>query len=414
MEASLSRSAAISTRSVGAVFLWLLVFSGGFVFREPAPYELFAVVMIPIWFFAGLPLPRQIAPLFVFLLLYLIGGIIGLSQVKTYDQAPIFIAVTGFLALTSIFFACLIAEDHRRLKTIANAYIASACVSIGLGLAGYFRLVPGAFDLFTLYGRASGGFEDPNVFGPFLVLPLGLLFYSLMNPEPGSSMLRLVLMLFVLLGIFMSFSRASWGLVVFTLGGIFLLSMINARRPADRLRMFAFLVIAVLGAIVLVLVALSSDQVSALFAERAQIVQEYDSGRVGRFARQALGFKLVADRPLGLGALEFGRRYYPGDPHNIWLKSFTAYGWLGGISYPILVFWTIIRAAPLLFKPRPWQPVLIVSFVVFTGHQVIGIVIDIDHWRHYFLLLGLIWGMIAAEARWPGRQQPESAANSPI
>nr|WP_306266064.1 O-antigen ligase family protein [Pararhizobium sp. IMCC3301] len=408
MEASLARSGTISTRTLGAVFLWLLIFSGGFVFREPAPYELFAVVLVPTWFLAGLPLPRQIAPLFVFLLLYLIGGIIGLSQVKTYDQAPMFIAVTGFLALTSIFFACLVAEDHRRLKHIGNAYIASACFSVALGLAGYFQLVPGAFELFTLYGRASGGFEDPNVFGPFLILPLGLLFYGVMNREPGSMMLRLVLMLFILLGIFMSFSRASWGLAVFTLGGIFVLSLINAKRPTDRVRMFAWLAIAIVGAVGLVLIALSSDQVSALFAERAQIVQNYDGGRFGRFARHALGFKLVADRPLGLGALEFGRRYYPGDPHNIWLKSFTAYGWLGGISYPILVFWTIIRAVPLLFKPRPWQPVLIVSFVVFFGHQVIGAVIDIDHWRHYFLLLGLIWGMIAAEARWSDEMQRQT------
>ena len=47
MEASLARSGAISTRRLGAVILWLLIFSGGFVFREPAPYELFAVVLIP-------------------------------------------------------------------------------------------------------------------------------------------------------------------------------------------------------------------------------------------------------------------------------------------------------------------------------------------------------------------------------
>lgn len=409
MEAALYRPGTISTRMLGAVFLWLLVFSGGFVFREPAPYELFAVVLIPFWFLAGLPLPRQIAPLFVLLTLYLIGGIIGLSQVKFLDDALIFVAVTGFLALTSFFFACLIAEDHRRLKLITNAYLASACFTIILGLVGYFRLVPGAYDLFTLYGRASGGFEDPNVFGPFLILPMGLLFYKILNQEPGSSIIRIGLMSFILLGIFMSFSRASWGLAAFTLASVFLLSLINAQGAADRLRMFILLAVALFAGFVLLLIALSIDEISSLFAERAQIVQYYDGGRLGRFARHAAGFQLVADRPLGLGALEFGKHHFQGDPHNIWLKSFAAYGWLGGVCYPILVLWTIVKAGPLLFKPRPWQPVLIVSFVVFIGHQIAGIVIDIDHWRHYFLLLGLIWGMIAAEAKWSNESINEAS-----
>ncbi|MEH6726074.1 MAG: O-antigen ligase family protein [Hyphomicrobiales bacterium] len=409
METTVYQPGTISTRILGAVFLWLFVFSGGFVFREPAPYELFAVVLIPFWFLAGLPLPRQIAPLFVLLTLYLVGGIIGLSQVKFLDDAPMFVAVTGFLALTSWFFACLIAEDHRRLKLITNAYLAGACFTIVLGLIGYFRLVPGAFDLFTLYGRASGGFEDPNVFGPFLILPLGLLFYSILNREDGSSIIRIFFMSFLLLGIFMSFSRASWGLAAFTLASIFLLSLINTRSSGDRLRMVILLFVALVAGFVLLLIALSSDQVSSLFAERAQIVQTYDGGRLGRFARHAFGFRLVAERPLGLGALEFGKHYINGDPHNIWLKSFTAYGWLGGFCYPILVVWTIAKTVPLLFKPRPWQPVLIVSFVVFLGHQIVGIVIDIDHWRHYFLLLGLIWGMVAAEAKWSADRKHQEA-----
>lgn len=400
MAATLAQPGTISTRALGALFLWLLVFSGGFVFREPAPYELFAATLIPFWYLAGLPLPRQIAPLFVFLTLYLIGGIIGLSQVRFFDKAPMFVAVTGFLAVTSFFYASLIGQDYHRLKLITNAYIAASCCTIMLGVIGYFNLLPGAFDLFTLYGRASGGFEDPNVFGPFLVMPLGLLFYGMMTGQKGNLLLRLSIMMFLLFGIFMSFSRASWGLTAFSLSVIFMLALINTRTPADRMRMFVLLAIAILGAFGLLLVALSSDQVAGLFAERAQIVQNYDGGREGRFARHVIGFKLVLDRPLGLGALEFGKHYFQDDPHNVWLKSFTAYGWLGGISYPILVIWTLVKSAPLLFRPRPWQPALVSCFVVFLGHQVIGAVIDIDHWRHYFLLLGLLWGMIAAEAKW--------------
>ena len=28
-----------------------------------------------------------------------------------------------------------------------------------------------------------------------------------------------------------------------------------------------------------------------------------------------------------------------------------------------------------------------------------GAVIDTDHWRHYYLVLGVLWGLMAAEGR---------------
>ena len=38
--------------------------------------------------------------------------------------------------------------------------------------SGMTTVLDGAADLFTLYGRAKGTFKDPNVYAPFLVLPL--------------------------------------------------------------------------------------------------------------------------------------------------------------------------------------------------------------------------------------------------
>ena len=47
---------------------------------------------------------------------------------------------------------------------------AAAVLSALLGTLGYLGSCPGA-DLFTRYGRAKALFNDPNVFGPFLILP---------------------------------------------------------------------------------------------------------------------------------------------------------------------------------------------------------------------------------------------------
>jgi len=44
----------------------------------------------------------------------------------------------------------------------------------------------------------------------------------------------------------------------------------------------------------------------------------------------------------------------------------------------------------------PWQPYLITAIAAFSGNVVEGGVIDTDHWRHYFLLLGMIWGLSVA------------------
>ena len=46
--------------------------------------------------------------------------------------------------------------------------------------------------------------------------------------------------------------------------------------------------------------------------------------------------------------------------------------------------------------PAPWQAYLIVGYAAFVGEAVEGLIVDTDHWRHFFLLLGLIWGLAVA------------------
>jgi hypothetical protein len=47
----------------------------------------------------------------------------------------------------------------------------------------------------------------------------------------------------------------------------------------------------------------------------------------------------------------------------------------------------------------PWQPYLITALAAFIGIMAEGFVIDTDHWRHFFLLLGIIWSLAAATAK---------------
>ena len=146
------------------------------------------------------------------------------------------------------------------------------------------------------------------------------------------------------------------------------------------------------------LIALQIPAIADLFSARAQLVQEYDGARLGRFARHGIGFMLAMEKPLGIGPLLFGKLYGE-DTHNIWLKALMDYGWLGFACWLTMVVWTLAAGLRILFRDRPWQPYLLCAFVVFLGHVLLGTVIDTDHWRHFYLLLGLVWGGIALEQR---------------
>jgi O-antigen ligase len=135
-----------------------------------------------------------------------------------------------------------------------------------------------------------------------------------------------------------------------------------------------------------------------LFSERAQLAQDYDSVRFGRFDRYRIGFLMAMEHPLGIGPLVFGR-IFGEDTHDIWLKALLDYGWLGFAAYLTLIVWTLAIGFRNLFRARPWQPYLTCAYVVFAGHVALGTVIDMDHWRHFYLLLGVIWGAAALEYR---------------
>lgn len=381
--------------AIGAAILWLVVFLGGFVFVEPAPYELFLVLVIGGWIFFNPTFPRAIGPLVVLLIAFMAGGIIAATQAKYTGDQPMYYAVTGFLALSSCFFAAVLGNNERLFSVVVSAWIAAALATVSLGMIGYFGL---SGELFTKFGRAAGGFADPNVFGPFLAFPFVMLVRRAMTRPLVPAIRDGALALFLLLGIFLSFSRGAWGLAV--LSAVMCVGVLFLTEPsqAKRARMLGMTAVGVVGIVIVLAGVLSMEATDQLFAERAKVVQTYDAGRLGRFERHAIGFNLMVGKPLGIGALEFGKMFGQ-DEHDIWLKSLTSYGWLGFAAYLTLTIWTLAAGFPLLFRTSPLQPVIQVAYTVYLGHILLGTVIDIDHWRHVFLLLGMLWGAIAVDRR---------------
>lgn len=393
-------TSAQKTQAIGGLLsgiaIWLGAFFSGFVITEPAPYELFLVGVIPIWALFGLTIPRAISPLIALLVLFNLGGIVSMMTMSFWGDAVKYVAVSFFLAATSIFFATIIAAKPERLNPLFSGYLVAATVTGFLGISGYFGAIPGA-ELFTLFDRAKGAFKDPNVFAPFLCLPALWCLYNVLTRRLTRAVPYTVMLLVLVFALFLSFSRAGWGLFILSSMLLVMAMLINNRSGRFRIRIFALSLFAIVGLIVALLVALQFDSVRELFLARAQLVQEYDGARLGRFARHWLGFALALEHPFGIGILEFAKSFGE-DPHNIWLKALFDYSWLGFAAYLALMVWTLIAGFKILFRNRVWQPFLLCAYIVFVGHIIIGNVIDTDHWRHFFLLLGIIWGCIAAEA----------------
>ena len=155
---------------------------------------------------------------------------------------------------------------------------------------------------------------------------------------------------------------------------------------------------------------LSIDIVADLFKQRASLEQSYDFGGLVRFSRHILRALLALDRPLGIGPLQFDK-YFPEDTHNSFLNAFMSGGWLSGACYPALVAITLVFGFRAVFVRTRWQQTSITVFAALFGVVSEGFIIDIDHWRHTFLLVGVMWGIIAATRRYAAREKALAEAD---
>jgi hypothetical protein len=151
--------------------------------------------------------------------------------------------------------------------------------------------------------------------------------------------------------------------------------------------------------VLLLAVLLSVDSISDLFKQRASFDQSYDTGRFGRFGRHILGAQMALDLPFGIGPLRF-HNYFPEDTHNSYLNAFMSGGWISGICYPALVFITVIIGFRHVFVRVPWHRTYLAIFAAFLGTVGENFIIDTDHWRHFWMMLGTMWGMFAAAQRY--------------
>src|SRR5262249_49511909 len=355
----------LATERLRSLLLWLIGFSGAFVFIEPSPYEYIGVVTIVLFAATGLSLRPALAPLVVLLIFLNCAYALSVVQVSDQSKPVIWVFISAFLAATAIFYAAMLGTNtQRRLELLMRGYLAAALVASLAAVAGYFHLLGGALDMFVLYGRARGTFNDPNVLGAFLVLPGLLVLHRMLA---GRRFIRSTLMLLLMLAaLLLSFSRGAWGQFAFAAALMMALTFVTSRSSGERLRILVVAVLGLVAVVVFVAALLSIPQVADLFKERATLEQSYDVGRFGRFGRYLLGAELALENPLGIGPLQFAR-YFTEDAHNTFLNAFMSGGWLTGFAYLTLSVVTVAISTRFVFVRTPWQPIYHAVYAAYVG-----------------------------------------------
>jgi hypothetical protein len=388
--------------------IWLMLAVSFIVFVEPAPVDLvFAAVLI---FFAQSRFSGAIGimPLLLLLLLYNVGGFISFLQAPQQPKAMMFVITSTYMAITGVVFALYVSSNPmRHFRIIAIAWNVGAVLASIWGLIDYFQL-PSPFALQVLEGRATGLFKDPNVFSTYLICPIIIMMQTLVLRQSRSPVMLTLSLLICILGLFLSFSRGAWSSLVVASVLMLGLTFVLSGDQRLRTRLVLFSIGGLLAAALLFMFLMSIPSIQAMFFERFALVQYYDAGETGRFGNQLRSLPDLAARPFGYGPLVF-RTIYGQDPHNTFLNAFASYGWFGGITYILLTISTLVIGLKAVFTRTPWQPYAIAVFAPLVSTIFQGVQIDTEHWRHFYWMLGMMWGIYAATA-----QYQHTAANAPL
>ena len=112
---------------------------------------------------------------------------------------------------------------------------------------------------------------------------------------------------------------------------------------------------------------------------------------------------MILDHPTGLGMLQIDK-FFPEAIHDIFLSSFLNYGWLAGVSWLLLTFWSF-KVAFANQRATHSPMAMWISFSLLSQLPC-ALLQQVEHWRHFWLLLGLLWGFKCSEVIAARRSRP--------
>ena len=279
-------------------------------------------------------------------------------------------------------------------------WVGGAVVTAALSTLALYVAFPGSIEISQARSdRAQGLFRDPNVYGPFLVPAAIFVLHELLDPRllRGGRLLKLLALSILVLGVTTSYSRAAW--LNLGVGVLVMLAVLPLRRGGGR-RAGALLLtlVAVTGAAGATVVLTGS---SSFLEERAHI-QSYDTAR---FGAQRSGVKLAENHPIGIGPGQF-EYLSPISAHSTYVRAFAEEGIAGLVLLGGLLLATLGIALRNVILGRGTAGISSTALLAaWCGLLANSVFVDTLHWRHLWILAGLIWA---------GSMLPPAAARSGV
>jgi O-Antigen ligase len=295
-------------------------------------------------------------------------------EVQFQLLAHTFVVLVGFTG-------CLVGLtwEERHFETLMNVWIVASCIAASLGIFGFAT----GNEMFLWDGRAKGLFDEPIAFGAFLLPGLyGCMYHLSLGRRRALGTLGLLI---CMAGILLSFSRAAvFALFVFTPVYFVLLNRRNLGKAIAYLLIGIFLSCALIGTAML-----TSETFQEKVITRATLGETYDTEHGGRYDRYYRSIPMILDNPTGLGMLQIDK-IFPEPIHNIFLSSFLNYGWLAGVSWLLLT----ILSFKVAFQNQKATHSPMATWISFSllSQLPCALLQQVEHWRHFWLLLGLLWG----------------------
>ena len=389
------------------LFTILAMLSLWYVPTDPSPTDYFSVAAIGSALASMRFVQKPLKPFYILAYVFLIANILSLFVARVPSHALSNIWSMLFLFFTLITYSTIAGNlTSRHMTRIYAAIIFAGTLSGTIGVLAQFGLMPGPNELYfmaELSLRLSPFFQDPNVYSPFLCFSFAMALTLFWDNKKVP--LAFAIILPMLISITLTFSRAGWvNLAVTGVAFLALTILVQKDRVVKRKFVIFSATVLAISAIVFPIV-IEFLGVEEMLAKRSRI-QHYDTNR---FAAQETAFRTSIEHPFGIGPGHatgrdhFPQSEYPVDPHSIYLKILVERGWLGFISFFSIIGFCFLSGFRALKNNPARAQYSIALLAAMTGIMVNTLVISAIHWRHLYIVLGLLMAEYVLSKRLQGR-----------
>lgn len=368
------------------IMFFLLAFSLAIQFQDPAPFEILLIAILIRFIFAykinNLVREDGIILLIIFLLILCntISVLAATDKVGSFIWNAITIVLIISMALLRFGL-----DNVYHMKNFLRGYIVGGVLTSVISIIGYVMVTPYSHIVVKFNIRLTGFFQDPNVFSPYLVPIVIFLLEDIKTNflfKAKFKYAKYLSILTVVSAIILAMSRAAWINLAISIGIYLLFNLYQRKIKVSKLILSSLL----MGLIAYGVLELLSINIIEQINQRTQI-QGYDSERM---ESQLFALKVASENLFfGVGAGQYTSVYFL-SPHNTFFRILAETGILTCIVFIILLSYTILKLWLVCNKKYEYNlPIIVLALII--GEVINATVVDILHWRHFWVLMGLGW-----------------------